>query len=55
LGWQLGHGGLTFRACHGGFKTKRRRRYSTEFKIEAVQESLDGEGRIRAVAVGRAS
>jgi transposase len=31
--------------------TRRHRRYSTEFKIQVVQEYLDGEGSIRAVAV----
>jgi transposase len=31
--------------------TIRHRRYSTEFKIQVVQEYLDGEGGIRAVGV----
>jgi transposase len=31
--------------------TRRHRRYSTEFKIQAVQEYLDGEGSIRSIAV----
>ena len=31
--------------------TRRHRRYSTEFKIQLVQEFLDGEGSIRAIAV----